>query len=148
MDSLAREGGQEEREFGSPNERYWIRLLMVIATSERIEKEDVLRAGAWPSHQLLLRGSSKTSAHYRSMNKWDPEGRVAFHSFLSVPVGRDAEGPGGIECPKDSLITGNRDIDLVHSMELFLGPTKQRFTTRDEELQFADAVVAEAGSTC
>lgn len=43
----------------------------------------------------------------------EPEGGVAFHSFLSVPVGRDAEGLGGtgIECQKDSLITGNRDIE-------------------------------------
>lgn len=48
MGSLAREGGARRKRVWvtrRENERYWICLLMVIAASERREKEDVWRAG-------------------------------------------------------------------------------------------------------
>lgn len=43
----------------------------------------------------------------------EPDGGVAFLSFLSVPVGRKAEGLVGLESSvrRESLITENRDIE-------------------------------------
>lgn len=75
------------------NERYWICLLMVIAASERREKEDVWRAGEESSRRLnglhirfcceALARSLRILGDSRSMNKWDRNQKVELPSIRS-----------------------------------------------------------------
>lgn len=96
MGSLAREGGARRKRVWvtrRENERYWICLLMVIAASERREKEDVWRAGEEISrwlNGLHIRFCCEALARPLhilgdsiSMNKWDRSQKVELPSIRS-----------------------------------------------------------------